>query len=575
LLTFFDQRQARSLAILENVTERNSMAKSLRVKEERLELATKVNQIGIWELELETGRLEWNDTMFQIFGKDPSTFQYGLSDWSQTVHPDDLERTELAFQESIKTLAPLDIDFRVVKGNGDIRYVNARAVIINDDDGKPSRAMGTNHDVTERKAVEQALANGALQLRTIANNLPVLISRMDSDYRYTFANDNYESWYSFKESIVGKTVSEVFGPDIFKRVQPHIDAAMKGESVSFELLSEIPASPRHLLVHYVPDCDLDGNINGVFGMVQDRTEQHLARQKLEDSERQMRAITDGLPVLIAYVDMEERIQFLNATFKIWANVDPRWAKGQELRDVIGDTLYLQRRPYLQRALSGERVEFSVESEFFGDLKFLQSVYIPDIHANGEVRGIFAISTDITPLKNAEVELQRLVLLDSLTGLPNRRYFDQKLAEAMARHIRTGHLMALMFLDVDYFKSINDTYGHGAGDAVLIEFAKRLKMVVRSTDFAARLAGDEFVILLEDLSESRESEMVAEKLLESIRQPLSFEGQTIDVSCSIGIALHQKISITSDMLIGRADKALYQAKADGRNGYAINYEMSIA
>jgi diguanylate cyclase (GGDEF)-like protein/PAS domain S-box-containing protein len=567
------QLPARSLAILVDVTEKNSMAKALRAKEERLAIATTANQIGIWELELATGRLEWNDTMFQIFGRDPATFQHALDDWSRTVHPDDLQKTEQAFEESLRTLAPLDIDFRVIRASGEIRVVNARAVFINDANGKPSRAMGTNHDVTERKAIEQALANSALQLRTIANNLPVLISHMDTGYRYTFTNDNYQAWYSFQEPIVGRTVEEAFGVEVFKKVEPHITAAMKGESVTFELISDVPDSPRHLLVHYVPDRDLEGNIHGVFGMVQDRTEQHLAREKLEDNERQLRAITNGLPVLIAYIDTHERVQFMNATAKDWAGVEPEEAKGKALRDVLGDTLYEQRKPHLDRALLGERVEFALESEFRGVQKFVQSTFIPDIRSSGEVRGVFALSSDVTALKTAEKELQRLVLMDTLTGLPNRRYFEQRLAEAMARNVRTGNLMALMFLDVDYFKSINDTFGHGAGDTVLTEFAQRLKSIVRANDFAARLAGDEFVIILEDLSEAKECERVAEKILDAIRQPMTVANIPITVSSSIGIALHQGAAISVDILINRADKALYRAKSAGRNGYSADLDLT--
>lgn len=308
-------------------------------------------------------------------------------------------------------------------------------------------------------------------------------------------------------------------------------------------------------------------------MVQDRTEQHLAKEQLEDSERQLRAITNGLPVLVAYIDIHERAQFLNATAKAWADVEPEQAKDRALREVLGETLYEQRKPYLDRALKGERVEFAVESEFRGVRKFLQSIFIPDIRSNEELNGVFALSSDVTQLKTAEMELQRLVLMDMLTGLPNRRYFEQRLSEAIARNVRTGHLMALMFLDVDYFKSINDTFGHGAGDTVLTEFAQRLKSIVRANDFAARLAGDEFVIILEDMSEANESEMMAQKLLEAIRQPMMVASVPITVSSSTGIALHQGKAINADILINRADKALYRAKAAGRNGYAADLDLT--
>jgi len=568
-------RPAHSLAVLEDVTEKNAITKALHAQEERLTLATTANQIGIWEMDLHTGRLEWSDTMFQIFGGSRETFRSSLEDWSSKVHPDDLPHSERAFEQFITSNAPMDIDFRVVLDNGTIRYVNARAVVIDDQAGVPARVLGTNHDVTERKIIEQALAYSEQRLRTIANNLPVLISHISTDYRYTFTNDNYQAWYSLSDPIVGKTISEVFGVDIFRKVEHQINAALAGDSVTFELVSDVPYSPRHLLVHYIPDRDTEGNIHGVFGMVQDRTEQHLDRERLEDSERQLRAITDGLPVLISYIDTKERMLFLNATAREWLDIDPEWAKGRTLKEVIGDTLYQQRRDFLHQALQGLRIEFAVESEIHGLRKHLQASYIPDIRANGEVRGVFALSTDVTLIKAAELELQRLVLIDPLTGLPNRRYFDQKLREAISRSHRTGNSMALMFLDIDYFKSINDSLGHGAGDQVLSEFARRIRAVVRTSDFVARLAGDEFVIVLEDLTDHAEAQTVAEKLLMAIREPMVIANRNILVTSSIGLAFNDAQALSSDSLINQADKALYVAKEAGRNTYAIDSNVATA
>lgn len=561
-------RPMHSLAILENVTEKNAISKTLRTKEERLKVATTANQIGIWEFDLTSRRLEWSDTMFTIFGGTRETFRGTLEDWSSKVHPDDLPRSERAFANSLDTLAPMDFDFRVYREDGSIRYVNARAVVIGDEYGAPTRVMGTNHDVTDRKAIEQALVHSEQRLRTIADNLPVLISHIDTEYRYTFINNNYQIWYSLQEPIVGRTVTEVFGVDVFKTVERQIAAALAGERVTFELVSHVPNTPRHLLVHYVPDQDSEGKIHGVFGMVQDRTEQHLAQEALETSERQLRAITDGLPVLISYIDQEERVLFFNATSREWLGINPETVNGKYLREVLSESLYEQRKEHLRTALSGQRVEFSVESEFQGARKHVQATYIPDMRTNGEVCGVFALSTDVTALKAAELELQRLVLIDTLTGLPNRRYFDQKLRESIARSRRTGHAMALMFLDVDYFKSVNDTLGHGAGDKVLTDFAQRIKSVIRSSDFAARLAGDEFVIILEDLKENVEAEAVAAKLLHAIREPMTVLDKAIVVSTSIGIAVNRAENVSSDTLIMRADKALYAAKDAGRNGYSL-------
>ncbi|MDT7517033.1 PAS domain S-box protein [Rhodoferax mekongensis] len=557
-----------SLAVLEDVTERNAIRKNLREKEERLELATTANEIGIWELDLISGRLEWTDTMFAIFGGSREEFSNSLSDWSRRVHPDDLESTEQAFELSIQTLSSMNLDFRVIRADGSVRYVNARAVVVNDTSGKPTRVIGTNHDITDRKLAAQALSYSEKRLRTISDNLPVLISHIDKDYRYTFANRHYQTWYSLSENIEGKTVAEVFGDEVFKKVEPRMTAALNGESMAFELVSEIPNSPKFLMVHYIPDRDADGVIHGVFGMVQDRTEKHLARERLKDSEHQLRAITDGLPVLISYIDPDERVQFMNATARDWLGIDPNTAKNKPLNEVIGDGLYQQRKDQLHSALNGQRIEFTVVSKVRDQTKHLQTTYIPDIRESGEVKGVFALSTDVTALKLAESELQRMVLMDPLTGLPNRRFFDQKLPEAIARSVRTGRSMAVLFLDIDHFKSINDSLGHGVGDSVLVEFSNRVQTQVRAADFAARLAGDEFVVILEDLNGANEAETVALKLLAAIRKPMVTPENELFVTSSMGIALNDAKSISPDELIHRADKALYRSKKIGRDTYSF-------
>lgn len=564
----FDGRPVQSLAVIQDVTESNAIEKAFRVNEERLALATTVNQIGIWEVDLQSGRLDWSDTMFTIFGGSRETFQGQLDDWSSKVYPEDLAMSQAEFKRAIETNEPMDFDFRVQRENGDLRVVNARAVVIKDPEGKATRVLGTNYDVTERKAVERALEYSEKRMRTIANNLPILISHIDIDYRYTFANNNYQSWFKLDQSVEGRTVPEVFGNDVFECVRPKLDEALCGKEVTFEHLNPIPDAPINLLVHYVPDRDSNGRVQGIFGMVLDRTEQRGAQARLEASERQLRAVTDNLPVLISYVDSQERLRFMNATFGEWMGVEPEWASGRDLQEVIGAKLYEQRREFLHRALAGERVEFEVMSEINGRKRHLQTTYVPEVLDDGSIRGLYALSTDVTELKRVELELRKLVRIDSLTGLPNRRDFEEKLDLALLRSRRTGRALALMFLDVDHFKSINDTLGHGVGDQVLCQFAKRIRSVIRVSDTAARLAGDEFVIILEDLTDTGEVEAVARKLVETVRRPMQVVGTEVFVTTSVGVAFDDAIGISASQLVERADKALYKAKAASRDTFVI-------
>ncbi|HTH94575.1 MAG TPA: diguanylate cyclase [Rhodocyclaceae bacterium] len=166
---------------------------------------------------------------------------------------------------------------------------------------------------------------------------------------------------------------------------------------------------------------------------------------------------------------------------------------------------------------------------------------------------------------AKEELQRIVLLDVLTGLPNRRAFHDELPRAMARARRQQQTMAVLFLDLDGFKGVNDTYGHEAGDAVLREFAARISSSVRTTDMVARLAGDEFTVILEQLVADDDATRIAQKLLTLMQAPFALSNASVHLSSSIGIALfHSVDAVTPDQLVHAADQAMYAAKRAGKN-----------
>ena len=173
-------------------------------------------------------------------------------------------------------------------------------------------------------------------------------------------------------------------------------------------------------------------------------------------------------------------------------------------------------------------------------------------------------------ERAEAELHRLATTDVLTGINNRRMFDDFLPKALARAARAGQQVGLAFLDIDHFKDINDTLGHAAGDQVLVEFARRLTGAVRTTDTVARLAGDEFVIVFEQLSSNTELDVLGRKILDAMHAPFLGEAVQRVVTTSIGIALTTSAAITVDEVMRAADQALYGVKAAGRNGFAVNH-----
>ena len=185
--------------------------------------------------------------------------------------------------------------------------------------------------------------------------------------------------------------------------------------------------------------------------------------------------------------------------------------------------------------------------------------------DGTVEHYIVVFSDISEIKAHEQELERLAHHDALTGLANRRLFNDRLAQAVAHAARHGEPLAVCALDLDGFKPVNDRYGHGAGDQVLVEIAQRLRAQVRAEDTVGRMGGDEFTLLLRN----PRGPAVFERLLDAVRQPIQLAQGPVQVSASAGIAyLDARQAHQGEQLLRRADQALYQAKATGRDRYSL-------
>lgn len=198
----------------------------------------------------------------------------------------------------------------------------------------------------------------------------------------------------------------------------------------------------------------------------------------------------------------------------------------------------------------------------------QPIALPqELLAQGRVLGFYLLTLDISARKQLEVALQQMALQDALTGLPNRRAMMAQLPAAMARSARSGLPLALLFMDLDGFQGVNDSLGHDAGDAVLREFARRIRQQVREVDVLYRLAGDEFILLLENLHMAPdEAQTVGQKICQAMVPPFCLEAGEARLSTSIGVALywpHQPRAVAA--LVAAADQAMYAAKRAGKNG----------
>jgi diguanylate cyclase (GGDEF)-like protein len=195
-------------------------------------------------------------------------------------------------------------------------------------------------------------------------------------------------------------------------------------------------------------------------------------------------------------------------------------------------------------------------------------------STGKVENYLAIFSDITLRKREEQELYDLATHDTLTGLPNRFFFSERFMHAMARAKRAGHLVGLLYLDLDRFKPVNDSLGHKCGDKLLQTVARRIKRSVREEDTIARLGGDEFAVILEHLSRPRDAAATARKLLRALARPFLLEGHKASITASIGITVYPLDGDDVETLLKRADGAMYKAKTERRNDYRFAGDPSL-
>ena len=560
-------------AFLHDISERRRNAEALEEKQKLLDTVLETIDVGVIACSSDGELTLFNRAAREFHGLD--VHSTGPDEWAQEY--------DLFGADGITPLAKADIPlFRALQGeivqNVEMairprarkhRFLLASGKPLIGAQGKKLGAVIAMQDISERKEAQQNLAESEQRLRAIADNLPMMIGQIDRNEIHLFLNKRAERYYGKASgSFLGRSLRDTLGDSEYQRVKPYIDAALDGRKVSFESEAMVNGTAYHYHAAYIPDLDLHGNVKGLYAMAFDITDRKKSELRQAESEERLRTITDSLPVLISYIDQHERYQFCNATYQKWFGTKSVDMHGKSVREVVGEKLYEPRKDFLRRALAGEHVRHEAPVMINGESKVVESIYIPHLR-NGRVEGIYTLSTDITALKEVEKQLSLLARSDPLTNLPNRRSFDEKLSEAAMRSKRSGQLLALMYLDIDRFKTINDTLGHAAGDEILKEFAKRIQAAVRSTDTVARLAGDEFTIILEGIKVRQEAALVAEKILAAVQKPFILSDDALSVTTSIGIAFLTVEYNDLPDLIRRSDDALYKAKSSGRNRFWVD------
>jgi diguanylate cyclase (GGDEF)-like protein/PAS domain S-box-containing protein len=406
------------------------------------------------------------------------------------------------------------------------------------------------------------------RLRTVTDQVPGLVSYVDTDQRFRFANRRYEEWLAIApEHLIGRTLLEVYGETAYQFMRPHIEAAMAGTRVQYEHEFNGNGISRYVQVTAVPDRNDSGTVAGLFVLISDISMLKQAEESMRRSEDQLRLVADTLPMRVSFIDAEERYRFNNLAYERYFNIPRGSMYGKTMREIVGEEGYRELQPWVRRALAGETVTFTREPMTAEGIRSLELTYIPTFDVDGKtVLGFQAVINDVTTTKHEERRLRQLTQTDPLTGVGNRIGFQEQLERALVASRADGSAIAVMYLDVDRFKQINDSHGHAVGDALLKAFASRLVRALRITDVVARLGGDEFAILLSQLPDARHAGSVADKILENVRKPFAIADMRFLITTSIGIATVDGGAATAAVLLKVADESMYRAKQSGRDSW---------
>ena len=427
-----------------------------------------------------------------------------------------------------------------------------------------------------RQQVAARLAEAEHDLRTILNNLPSMIGYWDRDLRNRFANHAHLEWFGQAPGEMrGKHISHLLGPELYEKNRPYLEQALQGHEQLFERTIVDPKGvARYALVSYTPDFD-GSEVRGIFVQVTDITERKRMEDALFDEKERMRLTLRAMGDAVVCTDAQGHVTYLNPVAQRltgWQGFDAAGHNADEvvmLRSADNDALQdSPLRQALEQACTVDAVRGIVVHRSSGARFQVEGSASPITDRHGAVTGAVAVLRDVTEAVAMAERMAHLAQYDTLTNLPNRLLLQDRAEVAMAQARREAKLLAVMFLDLDGFKQVNDSLGHAMGDQLLVQFARRLQAAVRASDTVCRQGGDEFVVLLPGLEAPEAACCVARKILAACDTPFELAGQRVQVGLSGGIALFPQHGDSFDELSRHADDALYAAKRGGRMRFML-------
>ena len=455
--------------------------------------------------------------------------------------------------------------FERTRPNGHTHLVQGEPLFI---DGKLAGFITTYTDITERKEIEVALRMQHNQLETVIESIPSAVSLFNKDERLVLYNDEFLRLLNIPETLAapGCTLETLYrfnaergeyGPgNPEKIVLALLERARTPTPHYFE---RTRPNGKTLEIRGVPLAD-----GGFVTVYTDITERRASAER----EQLAQKVYSHTPAGIIFTDEEHRILSINpATTQM---------TGYEAFELIGQTVFGLLDLDESHAPDSFRENIAVRGSWHGELEVTRKngdnfaagtrVNRVDDPQSGMPAHYVWILADITERKQSEERMRHIAQHDALTGLPNRMALLMRLGQLLPEARRHGWKLAIMFLDLDRFKIINDTLGHQVGDELLREVACRLSSVIRETDFVARLGGDEFVIILPGIANPADAANVASKAIVALSASIEANGHELHTSPSIGISIFPDDGPDGDTILKNADTAMYHAKSAGRNNF---------
>ncbi len=461
----------------------------------------------------------------------------------------------------------LNFDMSFAHHDDSVFMANLNCLRMDDEDNKPILRVAML-DVTQLKHTEEAKQRSEISLQATLDAIPDLLFETDINGQYYFVHSPDQSLFAAPaEVLIGKTVNEVLPTDAAYVAMSAIrEADDEGKSHGKQFELDLPQGKRWFELSVSKKPTLAGE--GKRFIVLSR---NITERKQADLEYRIAATAFESQEGMIVTDANKIILKVNKAFTKISGFLEEEAIGQTPRLVSSGDHHEDFYASMWQSIDENG---GWEGEVWNRRKsgevYPQHLTITAVKsAGGVVTNYVATFTDVTLRNAAEAEINHLAFYDVLTRLPNRRLLIDRLNHALAAGKRLGWGGALLFLDLDHFKTLNDTLGHDVGDMLLRQVAERLTTCVREGDTVARLGGDEFVVMLEDLSKlpieaASQAEIIANKILTTINQPYQLATNTYQTTASIGVVLFSDYEHTQDALLKHADIAMYQAKKMGRN-----------